>query len=159
MSRVYTVSFSAVAVSAPQELIYLAPATDKTIWLEWLKLRNVDGRTNAGDARESFWWMQVLYKSGTPTAGSGGSAVTPAALDPADPAASFTARANDTTLCTTNGTTYILAREGFQTRTGFDWYPDPEHVVSAPDGAVVLRLNSTPTWTIKVSGTAYVREA
>jgi hypothetical protein len=157
--RAYAVTFSAVAATAQQDLFYLKPAADKAIQVEWAVVRNVTGVTDAGDAKEDLWRVELIYLPATVTVGSGGTSATPAPLEVNDTAASFTARVNDTTKATTSGTAVTLHADGMNNRIGFDYYPVPEHrTVVANAAAVVLRLNTTPNASNTLNGTIYVRE-
>jgi hypothetical protein len=157
--RCYTVTFTAVSVSAQQDFFYIKPAADKPVQIEWAKIRNVGLRTEAGDADEDFWQIALIYLPATVTVGSGGSAPTPAPLEVNDTAASFTARVNDTSKATTSGTAVTLDSDGMNNRIGYDYLPIPENrPVVANAAAIVLALNSTPTGTNTLNGSMYVRE-
>jgi len=82
----------------------------------------------------------------TVTNGSGGSSVTPAAIDSKDPAAGFTARCNDTTVATTSGTNLILSEIGWNERNSpFDiWFPDDRYApVFRQAEALIVRQETT----------------
>jgi len=157
--RCYTVTFSAVSVSAQQEFFYIKPAADKPVQIEWAKITNVDLAAEAGDAHEDFWRIELIYLPATVTVGSGGTAPTPGPLEVNDTAAGFTARVNDTTKATTSGTAVTIDADGMNNRIGYVYLPTPENrPVVANAAAIVLRLNSTPTGTNLLNGTMYVRE-
>ena len=157
--RCYTVEFHAVSVSAQQEFFYIKPAADKPCQIEWAKIRNVDSTTEAGDAHEDFWRVELIYLPPTVTASSGGNSFTPNPIEVNDAAAGFTARINDTTKASSNGTAYNLDSDGMNNRIGYDYLPTPENrPVVANAAAVVLRLNTTPAATNLLNGTMYVRE-
>lgn len=159
IGRLYTVSFTAVSVSAVQDLFYVKPAADKVCFLEAVYLSNVGGTADAGDAQEELLRLEIIRLPATVTAGSGGTAPTPRALAVNDAAASFTARVNDTTLATTSGTAQTMHADGFNVRVPYVYLPPPEHrILVANAEALVVRLNLAPADAVNLSGTAYVRE-
>lgn len=159
LGRAYTVTFTAVAVTATQDLFYVKPAADKPCILEYCSISNVGGTADAGDAQEELLRVEVIRLPATVTVGSGGSAPTPRALAVNDSAAGFTARVNDTTVATTSGTAQTLIADGFNVRAGYIWLPAPEHrIVVANAEAVVVRLNLAPADSLTISGTLVVRE-
>lgn len=159
LGRAYTVTFTAVAVTAVQDLFYIKPAADKPCYLEHCTIDNVGGAADAGDTQEELLRIEILRLPATVTVGSGGSSVTPRALAVNDTAAGFTARTNDTTVATTSGTAQNIISSGFNVRAGYIWLPAPEHrIVVANAEAVVVRLNLAPADSINLSGTLLVRE-
>jgi hypothetical protein len=157
--RLYTVTFTAVSVSAVQDLFYCKPAADKVCVLEAVYLANVGGTADAGDAQEELLRVEMIRLPATVTAGSGGSAATPRPVLVNDSAAGFTARTNDTTVATTSGTPVTLHADGLNVRVPYVWMPPPEHrLLVANAEALVVRLNLAPADAVNLSGTAYVRE-
>lgn len=155
MARVYTASFKNVTISAAQDLISLKGSTGKTCRVRrvWLYMNDTTIQTAQGLR------LNVKYSSATFTAGSGGSAPTPRPLDPGDAAASFTARANDTTPGTTSGSFVDLMPAGGHNYQGFDYtWPKGEGPVFGLNEAVVFELLSTVTGTCNFSGGAEVEE-
>lgn len=157
MARVYTVSFENITVSAAQDLFELTPADDKPIELLGLYLSNVGGTADAGDAQEEL--LRLLVRRGYTTSGSGGSAPTPAPLDPNDAAAGFTAEVNNTTVATT-GTTADLHADGWNVRVPYQvvWPPEMRPKASQANTTIVVRLVGAPADGIAMSGTLYVKE-
>lgn len=159
LGRAYAVPFTAVAVTAAQDLFYVKPAADKPCVIEWASVDNVGGTADAGDAQEELLRVEIIRLPATVTVGSGGSSVTPRAFSVNDTAAGFTARSNDTTVATTSGTAQTLYAGGFNVRAGWLWAPAPEHrIIVANAEAVVVRLNTAPADSISLSGTLVVRE-
>lgn len=159
LGRAYAVTFAAVAVTAQQDLFYIKPAADKIVVFEAVYLGVTGVAADAGDAQEELYDIEMLRLPATVTVGSGGSAPTPNPLGTNDTAASFTARANDTTKATTSGTALGLHSDGWNSRAPYVWLPPPEHRhVVANAQAWVCRLNSTPGDSILVNGTCIVRE-
>ena len=150
---VYTVSFAAVALTAPQDLFELnTPSTRRAKIIGWV----VNQSTEFGDAQDEQVRLE-LYRGHT-TSGSGGSAPTPVPVSVAEPAALCTAEANNTTLAT-GGSPVLLHSTCFNVRAGDIWLPVPEQrPVIAVSSRAVLRLNTTPADSISFSGTLYFEE-
>jgi hypothetical protein len=157
--RAYEVNFSAVAITAKQDLFYIKPAADKICVIEALYLSNVGGAADAGDAQEELYDLRIIRVPATVTVGSGGTSPTPNPLSTNDAAAGFTARVNDTTVATTSGTLLQLHNDGWNVRVPYVWMPPPEHrLLVANAQAIVARLESTPADSITCSGTMIIRE-
>lgn len=158
--RLYTVIFDNVAVTTAVDFFELNPAADKPIRILGIMV----GQTNrVGDANEDMLrWSIVRMTGSTLTSGSGGSTPTPQALNPGDPAASFTAEANNTTQASTTGTTSTLHADTFNTRTGLQFIPTPEMwpvgIDSSATGILVVRLLEAPGASTTFTGTVYVEE-
>lgn len=152
--RIYTVSFTAVAVTAQQDFFEITPADDKPCKILGLFLGQ---SSDAGDAQDEQLGLRVIR--GFTTGGSGGSAPTPRPNNPSDAAAGFTAEVNNTTVATT-GTTNDLHCDAFNVRAGYPlWLPDGcEWVVTQGQTSLVVRLITTPNDSITMSGTLYVAE-
>jgi hypothetical protein len=158
--RIYSVIFDNVAVTTAVDYFELNPAADKP-----LRILAVDvGQTNrTGDANEDMLrWSIVRMTGATLTSGSGGTTPTPVAVNPGDPAASFTAKANNTTAASTTGTTSTVHASTFNTRVGLLWVPTPEMwpvgIDSAATGVILVRLLEAPGASTTFSGTVYVEE-
>lgn len=154
MGREYTVSFIAVAVTAAQDLFEITPADDKPVNLIGLFI----GQTSdAGDAADEL--LQVSVIRGFTASGSGGSAPTPAPLDPIDTAAGFTAEVNNTTVANT-GTSVTLHTDTFNVRAGYQmwWPPEAYPRASQANTTIVVRITA-PADSLTMSGTLYVQEA
>lgn len=153
MGRLYTVVFSAVAVSVAQDLFEITPADDKPVRLHGIMLSQ---NTDVGDAQDEVLRWQVIR--GFTTSGSGGTAPTPTPLSSIDTAAGFTAEVNNTTVATT-GTTTTLHTDGFNVRAGllFWWPPECRPAASQANTTIVVRIPA-PTDSITMDGTLYVEE-
>lgn len=153
MGRQYSIAFSAVAVTAAQDLFEIQPADDKPVAIRGLFI----GQTSdAGDSQDEQ--LQVSIIRGYTTSGSGGSSGTINALNPSDAAAGFTAEINNTTVATT-GTGAVLHTEAFNVRAGYgNWWP-PENMPRATQGntTIVVRITA-PADSLTMSGTLYVEE-
>lgn len=159
MARVYTVVFVAVSATAVQDLFYIKPAADKPISLHRVKVSNVGGTADAGDAQEELLRVETIFLPATVTAGSVGTAPTPSPVVPNDAAAGATTRVNDTTVATTSGTAKTLDADGFNVRVPYDYLPAlDDRIIVANAAAVVVRLNTAPADAILLSGTAIFEE-
>jgi hypothetical protein len=158
IGRLYSVVFTAVSVSAQQDLFYIKPAADKICVVEAIYLGTSGGAADAGDAQEELFDVELIHLQGSVTVGSGGTVVTPSPVAINDAAAGFTARANDTTKA--GATTSIVRHpDGFNTRIPYVYAPPAEHreLVANANG-MVFRLNTTPADPILLSGDMRVRE-
>lgn len=155
--RVYFVPFENVTVSASQDFFEISPADDKPVKLLRLKLSNVGGTADAGDAQEELLRLSIVR--GHTTSGSGGSSPT---ISPAqssvDTAAGFAAEANNTTIASTAGTT--IWADGWNVRVPYDvpLVPDERMGASQANTTIVVRLLSTPADSLSVSGVLTVAE-
>lgn len=153
MGRLYSVSFTAVNVSAAQDLFQIKGAAGKM-----LRIRRVSvnlGATTLPSAKGLE--LRCRFLPATVTDGSGGSTPTPQPLDAGDAAASFTALANSTTQATTNGTAKVLESTGCHVFAGHDYvFPFPP--VVGPSESFVYELLSSPGETFVLSGTCIVEE-
>lgn len=151
--RTYSVIFSAVAVTAAQDLFELTPADDKPVEIVGIEI----GQTSdAGDAADELLQLSIIR--GFTASGSGGSAPTPAPLDPVDTAAGFTAEVNNTTLANT-GTSVTLWTTAFNVRAGYiNWFPpEARPAASQANTTMVVRMTA-PADALTMSGTLFVRE-
>lgn len=153
-SRIYTVVFQAVAVTAAQDFFEITPADDKPVELIGLFIGN---STDFGDAQDELLRYSIIR--GHATSGSGGTAPTPRPVDRSGAAAGFTAEVNNTTIAST-GTPITTHADTFNVRAGEKlWFPEGTWTeCSQTDTTVVVRLHSTPADSITLDGTLYVRE-
>lgn len=154
MGRMYSVTFENVAVSAAQDFFELTPADDKPIAIHAIYLSQ---STELGDAAEEQLRVQIIR--GHTTSGSGGSAPTPAPMDPAGAAAGCAAEVNNTTIAST-GTTTALHSECFNVRSGWMFIPTPEcrPKASQANTTIVVRLLAAPSDQVTMGGTLYFEE-
>lgn len=153
-NRIYTVTFSATAVTAQVDLFELRPADDKPIEVIGLFIGQ---SSDVGDAAAELLAYTVIR--GFTTSGSGGSTPTPAPLNRSDTAAGFSAETLNTTLATT-GTTATLWADTFHVASGEKlWLPEGcEWEASQADTSIVIRLAAAPADSLTMSGTVVVRE-
>lgn len=152
--RVYSVSFTEVAVTVAVDLFELTPADDKP--LEVLGLF-IGQSSDFGDAQAELLPYRVIR--GFTSSGSGGASTTPRPLQRGDAAAGFTAETCNTTGATT-GSTVDLHCDTFNVAAGEKlWLPEGcEWGVSQADTTLVIRLASAPTDSLDLSATLIVRE-
>lgn len=153
-NRIYTVSFSAVAVTVAVDLFEITPADDKPIEVVGLF---VGQSSDVGDAAAEILPYTVIR--GHTTSGSGGTATTPRQLNRSDNAAGFTAETCNTTAASV-GTTHQLHADSFHVSAGEKlWLPEGcEWEASQADTTLVVRLAAAPADSLTMSGTIYVRE-
>lgn len=154
MPRLYTVSFSAVTVSAAQDLFELTPADDKPVRLHGI---TVGQTSDSGDAQdEQVQWTVIR---GHATSGSGGAAATPQPVNSSiDTAAGFTAEVNNTTVASA-GTGVTLHTGAFNVRAGLEYWWPPECRPGASQANTLLVVRVTvPVDALTMSGTLYVEE-
>lgn len=153
MPRAYSVSFSAVAVSAAQDLFEITPADDKPVEIVGIEL----GQTSdAGDAADELLQLQIIR--GHTTSGSGGSAATPVPKDPADTAAGFAAEVNNTTIASV-GTTTTPHSTAFNVRAGYiNWFPEGDRIKANQGNTTLVVRLSAPADALTMNGTLHLRE-
>lgn len=154
MGRLYSVTFSAVAVTAQQDLFSIAPATNKPVKIHGVFLGQ---SSDAGDAQDEL--LQIAVIRGHTSVGSGGSGQTPAPQLAASISAGFGARVNDTTIAS-GGTTVTLHSDAFNVRVGYPLLLTPETYwhCTAASSRIVVRLLTTPADALTMSGTLLVEE-
>jgi hypothetical protein len=152
MSRVYTVNFAGVSVSAVQDLITIFTGA-KAIEVHSVVIGQITA-TSVGNLAVS---MKRLPATVTP--GSGGSTPTPLPVDYNGTAATVTAHANDTTRTTTAGTPQTLVADVFNVVNGYLYLPPAEdRIIVSPSQAFVLSLDTAPGSAETISGTVTFAE-
>ena len=155
MPRVYSVTFEDVSVSAAQDLVQIIGASGKILRI----LRAWVGVTNTTLVTAQSIKTRCRFLPATVTNGSGGSSPTPRQFDPGDSNASFTAKANNTTPATTNGTALILGERGDHIYAGAEFtFPSGKPIVG-PSESFVFELLSTVSGTVNMSGGVEVEES
>lgn len=153
MSRMYSVQFTGVAVTAQQDLFEIVAPSTSAVVIHSIELSQ---STEVGDAQEEG--LSILWKSGSTTSGSGGSTPTAVPLDVGDTAYGGTVEANNTTKASA-GT--------IVTHYAWNWNVRGEFVkIFTPECRPVLRasrrgtleLGTTPADSITVSGTLVLEE-
>jgi hypothetical protein len=151
--RFYTVNITDVAVSAAQDLIGIL-ATSGMAFKLW--------RVELGQRTLTSWeakTIKIIRNPVTVTAGSAGTSATPQKMNSGDAAATVTARINDTTPQSTNGTASVLLQREWEFLNGFIWVPMPdERPVIAPSQGLAINLPTAPSASMTVSGFALIEE-
>jgi len=138
MSRMYSASFTDVAVSAIQDLWELNAPADSVVVIHSIVIGQ---NSDYGDAAAEGLTLQLSRSTGT--SGSGGTTPTAAAHQVGDAAFGGTVEANNTTQATT---TTVIRADAFNIQGGWVYQPTPEErIVISPSGRVVLELPSAPT--------------
>lgn len=151
--RIYSVSFNGVSVSAVQDLLAVYAGLSMAFEVHSIQIGQVT-QTAVEAVRISLNRLPA-----TVTSGSGGTAPTPQKLANSDAAATITARVNDTTQATTNGTSATLLADTFNLVNGYQWiFPPDDRPVCGPSQAIVLSLDSAPAASRTMSGTIIVEE-
>lgn len=146
MGREYVVSFSAVAISAAQDLFEIVPATGKPVVIHALRLSQT---SDVGDAQDEVRTIRILR--GYTTSGSGGTTPTAAPLDEFDTAAGATLEANNTTQASA-GTPVTLLTDGWNVRSPYLYLPTPETRPRVGAGTRLVVTIDAPADAITVSG-------
>lgn len=154
MGRLYSLTFSAVAVTAAQDLFELVPATDKPIRIHEIR---VGQTSDAGDAQDEL--LQINIIRGYTSSGSGGTAtLTPNALDQNDAACGITnAEINNTTQAS-GGSPVTLLTDAFNVRSGWLYMPTPETRPRIAAGTRVVVTITAPADSLTMSGTIIFEE-
>ena len=151
MGRIYKVTFSAISISAVQDLFEINPGTNKPFWLLGCKITQSVSETSE-QLRYTIERVTATFASGS----GGGSAVV-AKCDPGDSAAGFTAERNNTTRAT--GTKEILEDEGQNVINGWLYQPTPKQIEIFTNGQpCIIGLPTAPGAALTMSGVAYVEE-
>ncbi len=153
MSRMYSVSFTAVGVSAAQDLFEIVGAAGKVLRIIDVSLADID----TSEPTNQQLSLRCRLLPATVSSGSGGSAPTPQPFDPGDAAASFTAKANSTSKATTSGTASIVRTDGCNIAAGYA-FPFAAPPIVIPSTSFVFELLSTVSGTCTMSGTCTVEE-
>jgi hypothetical protein len=152
MPRLYKIQFTAVTISAAQDLFEINVASTKVCRL----ISAYFGQSSdAGDAEdEQLRWSIITAHS---TSGSGGSSATPQPDDPGDAAFAGTAEVNNTTQAT-GGSPITRASDCFNVRGGLAYRPhEREQIWIPPSGRLVFTVTA-PADAITGSGYCEVEE-
>lgn len=158
MGKLYTVTFTAVAITAQQDLFEITAASSRVLLIHGVELSQ---STEVGDAAEEG--LAIVMKRGTSltTSGSGGSSATPAPLEVNQGAAGSTAEVNNTTKLAvgTGAITTLIATNWNIRATPMAWMFTPElRPVVSPSERFAVELATTPADSITTSGTLWFEE-
>jgi hypothetical protein len=153
---IFTATFSAIAVSAAQDVFELTAHATSRIEICEVYLGQY---SDAGDAAAEMLSVQIIR--GHTTAGSGGAAVTPGRFAPWSRAAVTVVNRNNTTVAA-NGTGVILHAESFNVQGGWIYKPQfTDHSNERPQVEVaqiiVVRITA-PADAVTMNGTIKFRE-
>lgn len=153
MSRMYTVQFTGVAVTAQQDFFEITAAAGKNCRLRAVYLSQ---SSDVGDTAEEG--LAITIKAGATVSGSGGSAPTPIPTNVTDAAAGFSAEVNNTTKANT-GTIVTHHSENWNIRVPYQLILPPEMCVEITGSRrLTVELGTTPADSLTISGTIYVEE-
>lgn len=153
MGRMYSVSFTAVAVTAAQDLFEVVAPADSVVVLHALYLGQT---TELADAAEEQ--LRISIKSGQTTSGSGGSSATPVPLALGDAAFGGTAEVNNTTIAA-NGTIVTHHNDTWNIRGPYQLVFTPEtRKILSPSARMTVELVAAPADSVTISGTLYIEE-
>lgn len=156
MGRVYSIPFSAVAISLAQDLFEVLAAAGKPFVLREVVFAQ---SSDYGDAAAEGLSILIKRAAGTYTSGSGGTTVTPAKHLTNDAAAGPTAEVNNTTQAAAGtGTLTTIRAEAFNVQAGYQYLPPPEdRPLFLPGEACVVSITA-PVDAITGSGTLVIEE-
>ena len=150
--KLYSASFAAIAVTAAQDAFEIVAPSDKPVWINEIRLGQY---TDFGDAASEI--VSVLVVRGYTVTGSGGAAVTPAALQQGAPAASSVVARNNTTVANT-GTAIQLIADVMNVQAGFFYAPPvDQRIALAPGERLVVRITA-PADSLTMNGTLIFEE-
>lgn len=156
MSRMYSVTFSSVAVTAQQDFFEITAATGKPCVVHSIELEQ---HTEVGDVQEEGLLVTLKRGTSATTSGTGGSqAVTAPPQSSNTGVAGFTADTNNTTKMS-GGTITTLRAWAWNVRIPFFKVFTPEtRPIITPGERLTVELGTTPADSISVSGTMMVEE-
>lgn len=151
---IYTATFSAVAVSAAQDLFEITAPSNSQVVIRELRLGQY---SDFGDAQAEI--LSVLIMRGHTTTGSGGSTVTPSNLSPKATAlsASSTVKANNTTVAT-NGSPQTMIADTWNEQFPFLHLPRREECIVLDNNARLVVRITAPADAITMNGTLMFEE-
>ena len=154
-SRLYSVPFSGVAVTAQQDFFEVTAGAGKPCFIHSIE---IEQSTEVGDAQEEG--LSLLLKRGTSatTSGTGGTTPTPPPIMSSDGAFGGVTDVNNTTKMT-GGTITTLRAWNWNVRIPFFKIFTPEGRPFIVAGErLTLELATTPADSITISGTMLVEE-
>ena len=153
MGRIYNIIIPRTAVTAAVDLVEILTPAAVSAWIHRIKLSQ---STEVGDAQEEM--LQLAFKWGQTTSGSGGSAATPAKVLPGDAASVLTCEVLNTTKATA-GTIVTSWISDWNERVVFDEVFTPEtRLFIGPSTRATIELVSAPADGVTICGTITVEE-
>ena len=155
MGRFYSIPFSAVEVSAAQDLFEVVASSGKPFILHEIVIAQA---SDYGDAQAEG--LSILIKRGVgSTSGSGGSTVTPVKHLTNDAAAGPTAEINNTTQASAGGGSLTTVRaEAFNVQAGWQYLPTPEQRLLFLAAEACVVSITVPADAVTMSGTLVLEE-
>lgn len=150
MGRMYYATFDCTTVTTAQDLFEIVPATDDPILVWAFEVTNA---TEVGDAQEEMLELNLIRRTGTPTSGSGGAAVTEVSAVQDDVATTAAVEENNTTAATA-GTAQTLLKVAWNVRIPYLWTaPHERAAVQVKDNDLIhLNLVTAPADTMDILG-------
>lgn len=156
MGRFYSIPFSAVAVSAAQDLFEVLAGTNKPFFLHEIV---VGQYSDAGDSQAELLAILIKKATGAYTSGSGGTTPTPVPHMTGDSAAAVTVEVNNTSQAAAgSGALTTVRAEAFNVQAGWQYLPTPEQrLYFRPAEACVVSL-SLPADAVTLNGILVIEE-
>lgn len=151
---IYVATFSAVSVSAAQDVFELTTTADTRVLVREIRIGQY---SDAADAQAEMLSVQVIR--GYTTSGSGGAAVTPVNMSSVSGAlsAASAVERNNTTLAQ-DGTGAVLLADAFNVMGGWRYYPCPdERIQVGVSQRLVVRITA-PADALTMNGTIVFEE-
>lgn len=156
MGRMYSIPFSAVSISAAQDLFEILAASAKPFYLHEVVFAQ---SSDYGDAQAEGLSILIKKATGSYTSGSGGT--TPTAVKHAtnDASAGPTPEVNNTSQASAgSGALTTIRADAFNVQAGYQYLPTPEQrILFLPTEACVVSI-TVPADAITGSGTAVIEE-
>lgn len=150
LGRMYSAIFEEVAVTAVQDLFEINAPADAIVVIHSVIITQ---SSDAGDAHDEQ--LSTIFHLGG-ASGSGGTVVTPRALQLGMPAFGGTVEANNTTQSTEGS---ILHAEAWNVRAGLYYRPTPEErIILSPSDQLIIELQTAPADSLTMSGTVIFEE-
>ncbi len=155
MGRFYSVNFSAVAVTAAVDVFQVIAPTNKSFHLHEIIISQ---SSDLGDAQAEGLLVTIKRGIGN-TAGSSGSAATPAKHRSIDSASGVTATTNNTSQAAAGaGSLTTLRADGFNIQNGYQYLVAPVQRLFFAGGESCVVSMTAPADSITVSGTLVFEE-
>lgn len=149
----YSAVFNAVAVTAAQDLFEVVSPADAIVIFHSIELSQ---STEVGDAMEEG--LNLLFKRGQTTSGTGGTAPTPVPVETGSSAFGGTVEVNNTTKAST-GTIVTMKADNWNVRSPYLYLPTPEmRWIMGPSTRMTVELVAAPADSITMSGTIWFEE-
>lgn len=156
MGRLYSASFSAVAVSAAVDAFEILAATGKPFILHEIILAQ---SSDYGDAAAEGLSVLIKRATGSYSSGSGGSTATPAKHNTNDAAAGPTVETNNTTQASAgSGALTTIRSEAWNVQAGYQYLPPPEQRITYLASEACVVSITAPADAITLSGTVVFEE-